>query len=115
MTAVQPVEEPIGQTKLTSTYHIGSLSTELPADVRVESVLAASRGALEQRGYTIRHTEMTTDDACVIARPPEGRREVAVRSRNMADATRVTVRFEPWGDHAASTSILEDVLGRLGY
>ena len=113
--AVQPIEEPVGSAGLVSTYYVGRLTVELPEGVRVESVVAAGRGALEHRGYTIRRAETTADHGRVIARPPRGERKVTISARNMADSTRLTVRYEPWGDHAASVSLLEDTLTRLGY
>lgn len=113
--SVQPIEEPIGQTGLSSSYYVGRLTVLLPPEVRVESVVPAARGALERRGYTIRRTETTADMGRVIARPPRGDRKVTVSARNLADSTSLKVRFEPWGDHAASVSLLEDVLTRLGY
>ncbi len=112
---VQPIEEPIGQTRLMSTYHVGRLTTELPPEVRVESIISASRSVLEERGYTIRRTETTADLGMVVGRPPEGDRTVTIRALVLVDATRLSVRFEPWGARGASVAILEDVLTSLGY
>ncbi len=113
--SVQPVEEPVGESRLTSSYYVGRLTVELPPEARVESVVAASRSALQRRGYTIRRSEATGDSGCVIAGAPNDERSVRVDARLIADSTRLRVRFEPWGDHAASTAIVEDVLSSLGY
>lgn len=111
---VQPIEEPVGERRLWSSYHFGTLTVELPPEVRVESATAASRAALARRGYTIRRTEATADAGCVIARPPRGDQLVTVSLDQKLELTQMSVKIEPWGDRAASVLIAEDVLAQLG-
>ncbi|MFI4896421.1 MAG: hypothetical protein ACIARR_01190 [Phycisphaerales bacterium JB059] len=104
----------MGDRRLWSSYHFGTLTVELPPEVRVESAAAASRAALARRGYTIRRTEATADEGCVIARPPRGDQLITVSLDQKLELTRMSVKIEPWGDRAASVLIAEDVLAQLG-
>lgn len=105
-----------GREPVLGVYTAGSLYTELPPDIPVQSVIAAARMALERRGYVITASESTDDTGRVVARPgdPKLLRKVTVTAHLRSNATSVTVRTNPGGDEHFERDILERILTRLG-
>ncbi len=101
---------------LTARYGFRTLSTHLEPAVSVLTTVAAAEQALRARGYAIDRSEITGDEAVVVARPPRGGHydRAVVESRVTKTGTCLAVRIEPFGNEAASYAIMDAVLLRLG-
>ncbi|GJM17874.1 MAG: hypothetical protein DHS20C14_00870 [Phycisphaeraceae bacterium] len=106
-----------GRTGLEARYDGVDVEVDLPANVPVPSVVAAGEQVLLRRGHTITASQATGQRGRVVGRPGSRRlhRKVEVDARQIPGATRVWVKVQPGGDEAASRSILEDMLIRMGF
>lgn len=97
-------------------YRGRTLSADLPARLDVPAVMAAAELELRARGYTITRSDISLDRGLIEARWAGARtfEKLVVTSRASHTATRVTLTAEPFGDEAASLSILDGMLQRLG-
>ncbi len=98
-----------------SMYSLGRLETRLSSRTRVEGVVAAARQSLERRGYTIKSVTSTRDEGYIKARGGRHGDTIVVRAYNEFDETYVRIRVWPMSDGDISLSIMDDILGRLGY
>ncbi|MFO7253456.1 MAG: hypothetical protein DIU60_022155 [Actinomycetes bacterium] len=101
---------------LTARYGFRTLSTHLEPAVSVLTTVAAAEQALRARGYAIDRSEVTGDEAVIVARPPRGGSydRAVIESRVTKTGTCLAVRIEPFGNEAASYAIMDAVLLRLG-
>ncbi|MBL8763571.1 MAG: DUF3568 family protein [Phycisphaerae bacterium] len=108
--------QPQGRTGVQATYSLGTLRAELPAEVSVMAVAAASEAALLAKGYSIvRRTQSAESAEVVSRRSGDGWLEsTTIASWVTATGTAASIRRDPLGDEAESRSIMDEVLVRLG-
>lgn len=112
----EPVVTPQGRTGLAASYDGLALEVDLPARVPVPSAIAAGEQAVVRRGSTIIEVGATAERGHLVAKPPTRRLhdKVVIDARQAGGATSVRIEVLPFGDEAASRSILDDMLVRLG-
>ncbi len=105
-----------GRSGVTASYRLRTLTVDLPPEVGVMTAQAAAEEALRARGYVVTSSEATTDRADIEAnRAGDGFLAKTVVSARVTDTgMRIAVRNEPLGDEAASRSIMDALLVRLG-
>ena len=111
----EPSVAPAGRSGLEASFDGREVGVDVPARITVPSATIAGEHTLLRRGNTITAMETTAERGRVVGRPG-GRglhRRVVIEARQVAGATRLSVEVEP-GDEAASRSILEDMMVRLG-
>lgn len=99
-----------------ATYTVRALRTELAPEIRVSTCAAAGEAVLRARGFSIAERTITEDSARIVGKAPnDGLFERTIfESYVTPRGTGMLVRVEPWGDEAASRTILDEVLVRLG-
>lgn len=100
-----------------ATYRFRTLTSELPGDVRVPSLVAASEAALRRRGYAVRSSTSTEFNGAVdaVRHNADDLESLQVRiDARSSGSTRIEIRSEPLGDQAESRAILDAILAELG-
>jgi len=106
-----------GRSGVAAAFDGMGLEVNLPARVPVASAIVAGEQVLRRRGETVTAMESTAEGGRVVARPPSrrlGHRKITIEAHQMGGATALRIEIEPFGDEAASRSILDDMLVRLG-
>ncbi len=111
-----PIPVSQGRTNVMATYDMPHLSAVLPVEARVPAVIAAAEATVRARGYAVVDISSAEEIGKVVARPPRTSDipTVRIESYKVFQGTKVVVTFWPWGDNAASRSILDGILQRLG-
>lgn len=105
-----------GREHITAAYSLGTLTCDLPDDVRVPAIMAAAEGALRGRGYSISSKASTDDRGRLYARAPRDSQieGVSIEARVTSTGHQVSIHVDPLGDDSRSRVLLDDVLTRLG-
>ena len=105
-----------GQTGLEALYHGRTLTAELPLAVPVPSAAAAAEQHLRATGWTITASDVTSQRARVVARPPDDRLagRMEMTASRTARSVHVMLEVEPFGSEAVSRSVLDGMVRRLG-
>ncbi len=92
------------------------LNADLPSTVRVPAAVAATKGALLQRGYAIKACASTEDAGQVQAEPYDAGilESVIVDVRESSVGTHIQIIVEPTGSQTKSRAILDSILSNLG-
>jgi len=100
----------------TANYMGTTLSTRLPAETRVPSVIAATEQAMLARGYTIVESASTEEAGSIVGRPPRYNTlpRMVVEAARRGDGVDLSLRYEPFGDREVCTAMLDAILRRLG-
>lgn len=105
-----------GERGLVGSYRGGTLSSVLPADVRVPAVMAAAEAMFRDRGYTIVESNSTEDAGRLIARPPRysSYPRMFMSVDVVPGGTRVQFTYEPISNEEVCRASLDALLRRLG-
>lgn len=107
-----------GRSGVAASYRLGTLTADLPDEVRVRSVLAAADATLRARGYSVVGEQATADRGWARGSPPAGSllelEDVTIWSRLSRTGTRLGVDVKPIGAEAQARAIMDDLLRRLG-
>lgn len=97
-------------------YFGTTLSTTLGPEFRVPTVIAATEEAMRARGYTIVETSVTEESGTIVGRPPRFNvmPRMVVEASMTGEGTRISLRYEPFGDREVCEAMLDAVLRRLG-
>lgn len=114
--ACQPVERTQGKSGIVATYNGFQLVANLPADVTVQSVVAAADASLRDQGYTVSKSESNENDGEVVGHPMRSgdHPRVRVKAEVREGATRVVITKEPWNEEALCRGVLSRMLAKLG-
>ena len=105
-----------GERGLVGSYRAGTLSSVLPADVRVPAIMAAADAMFRDRGYTIVESSSTEDSGRMIARPPRysSYPRMFMRVDVVERGTQVQFTYEPLPNEEVCRASLDALLRKLG-
>lgn len=106
----------IGDSGLTATYGMGTLSTTLPARYETLTVLAAVERVAGARGFVVAHHKGSAEQTTLTLKYNGGNlvEEYSVTVRAAAKGTQIDIWVTPWGNRDQSELFLRDVLDVLG-
>lgn len=116
LSGCKAVDRAEGKSQVMARYVSGRLTCDLPPTTPVASVLAAANAELRTRGYAIKSSESTEQAGELVAVPPRyaSYPRLVVSVTTYADATRVEIEYQPWGDEQLSRGVLGRILEQLG-
>ncbi len=110
-----------GSTGVTTRFNGSTLRADLPLNIGVAKVIAASKKVLEDRYFVIVDTQVNADSGFVTGRPPRTNDfpRVKIAAENAVTqegqpVTRLTIGFQPMGDEFSSRDIMGKILTELG-